>query len=161
MSRCSMVVVGISLLLAFAPLAGEAVVGSQEDVAAINKVREMEATSVNSLNLETITSIYAHDVEYLPPGEPALKGTDAVQEWVAAMVEQFDVDLKYTAAEVEVIGDWAFEQYAGTATLAPKAGGDSVVEHVRGIHIYRRGEDGSWKITHDIWNSDAPMPAME
>jgi uncharacterized protein (TIGR02246 family) len=156
-----LVAVGISLLLGFVALAGEAVAGSDEDVAAINKVREMEAATVNSSDPEVVASIYAKDVEYIPPGEPALKGTDAVQQWVAAMVDQFEVDLEYTSAKVKVVGDWAFEQYAGTVTLTPKAGGDSVTENVRGIHVYHRGEDGAWKITHDIWNSDAPAHATE
>ena len=147
--------VAFAVAVAFLLLAGPAVAGSEEDVAAINKVREMEAATVNSSDAGVVESIYAKDVEYIPPGEPALKGTDAVQQWVTAMVDQFEVDLVYTSADVKVVGDWAFEQYAGTATLKPKAGGDAMVENVRGIHIYHRGEDGSWKITHDIWNSDA------
>jgi ketosteroid isomerase-like protein len=31
-------------------------------------------------------------------------------------------------------------------------------EALKGIHIYRRQADGSWKITHDAWNFDAPPP---
>lgn len=161
MSRNSRVVGGISLLLAFACLASAAVAGSEEDVAAIDKIREMEAASVNEASAENVSMIYTADVEYIPPGEPALQGTDAVREWMLALVEQFDADLEYTAADVKVSGDWAFEQYAGNVTLTPKAGGDPVVEQVRGIHVYHRGEDGSWKITHDIWNYEAPPPATE
>jgi hypothetical protein len=24
----------------------------------------------------------------------------------------------------------------------------------KGLHVYGRQSDGSWKLTHDIWNSD-------
>jgi len=161
MRKYSLLAVGISLVLGFVLVASGAVAGSEEDVAAINKVRDMEAATVNSADPDIVASIYAQDVEYIPPGEPALKGLDAVQEWVAAMVDQLDVNLEYTSSEVKVVGDWAIEQYAGTATLTPKAGGDPAVEHVRGIHIYHRGGDGAWKITHDIWNYDATASVSE
>jgi len=40
--------------------------------------------------------------------------------------------------------------------LTPVAGG-AVTEYVgKGMHIYRRQGDGSWKIAEDIWNSDKP-----
>jgi uncharacterized protein (TIGR02246 family) len=124
----------------------------EEDVAAINKVREMENEGVNSGDPEKGVQAYADDVVMIPPGEPEVKGKDAVRGWVTALWEQYDVNLEYTSAEVSVSGDWASERYYGTVTLTPKAGGDSVEEQVRGIHVYRRGEDGSWRIVHDVWN---------
>jgi ketosteroid isomerase-like protein len=90
-----------------------------------------------------------------------LKGTDAVRQWVVGLLEQVDAELEYTDSDVKVVGDWAFEQYAAVVTMTPKAGGESMTENVRGIHVYRRGEDGSWKIAHDIWNSDTPHPGSD
>jgi uncharacterized protein (TIGR02246 family) len=128
----------------------------EEDVAAINKVREMEAAGVNSVDPEKGVEAYADDVVMLPPGEPEVNGKDAARSWVTALWEQYEVNLVYTSAEVSVSGDWASERYYGTVTLTPKAGGDSVEEQVRGIHVYRRGEDGSWRIVHDVWNYYQP-----
>lgn len=84
-----------------------------------------------------------------------------MREWHTALIEQFDAHLEYTAFDVKVIGDWAIEQYEGTVHLTPKAGGEPMVEQVRGIHVYHRGEDGAWKITRDIWNYEAPETAPE
>lgn len=161
MRRNCLVVFGVVLVIGCVFVASEAVAGSEEDVAAIDKVREMEAASVNDASSANVAKIYAADVEYLPPGEPALKGVDAIAEWHSSLIGQMDVDLKYTASEVKVLGDWAIEQYAGTVVLTPKAGGDAISENVRGIHVYHRGADGSWKITHDIWNTDKPATATE
>lgn len=160
MSRSSLVG-GICVVLVFASLANAAVAGSKEDVEAINKVREMEAASINEGSPDNVSRIYTKDVEYIPPGEVALQGTDAVRKWVATMIEQADVDLEYTSSEVKVLGDWAIEQYGGVVTMTPKAGGESKTENLRGIHVYRRGEDGAWKISHDIWSADKPHPGAE
>ena len=145
-------VVLMALVLGLAALAGGAVAGSEEDLAAINKVRGMEAASLNNADVSGVAEIYSADVEYIPPSEPALQGVEAVEGWLLAMLEQFDGHLEYTSSNVKILGDWAFEQYEATATLTPKDGGEPLVEHARGIHIYRRGEDGAWKITHDVWN---------
>ena len=152
MQRFSLRVAGVSLVLAIVALGSEVVAGSEEDIAAINKVREMEAETVNEAKTDSVKRIYAEDVESIPPGEAILKGSDAVQRWHTDLVEQYDVELKYTGSDIKVVGDWAIEQYAGVVTMAPKSGGESMTEHVRGIHVYRRGDDGAWKITHDIWN---------
>jgi ketosteroid isomerase-like protein len=156
MRRYFLVVVGVFLVLAIVSMSSEAVAGSDEHQAAIDKIREMEAASVNNADSSSIPKIYSQDVEYIPPGEPVLKGTDAVREWHMALIEQFDADLEYTASDIKVMGDWAIEQYEGNVKMTPKAGGDPIVEQVRGIHVYRRGEDGTWKITKDIWNYHVP-----
>ena len=42
--------------------------------------------------------------------------------------------------------------------VTPRAGGEAVTETFKGIHVYRRQADGSWKIAQDAWNMDAaPM----
>ena len=155
MTRCRLVVV-VSLVLGISLAVGVAVAGSEDDRAAIDRVREMEASALNDADPSLVAEIYAAEVEYVPPGEPAVKGVNAARDWMMAMLEQFDGHLEYTSAEVQIVGDWAFEQYTATATLTPKDGGDALVEHARGIHIYHRGEDGAWKITHDVWNYAAP-----
>ena len=149
-------VVGVLIVLALATLSSEAVAGSKEDMAAIEKVREMEEAAVNEGDPDQVANIYAKNVKYLPPNEPALEGTDAVRGWLEAMIEHVDAELEYTYADVTVQGDWAYEHYQGVVTMTPKEGGETTTENVRGIHIYQRGEDGSWKITHDIWNTDTP-----
>ena len=155
MRRFCLVVVGVLFVFAFLSLASEAIAGSHEHKAAIDKVREMEAASVNNADATNIPKIYSQDVDYIPPGEPAMKGTDAVLDWHNGLVEKFDAHLEYTDSKLKVMGDWAVEQYAGKVKMKPKDGGDPMVEHVRGVHVYHRGEDGTWKITYDIWNYES------
>ena len=50
----------------------------------------------------------------------------------------------------------AIEHYNGVMAVTPKKGGPILEEHVRGIHVYRRQPDGSWRIAQDIWNAEPP-----
>ncbi len=76
------------------------------------------------------------------------------------MTEQFDLTVNYTSSDLTVSGDWSSEYYTGNVTMTPKAGGEAIRETIKGIHIYQRQADGSWKMTQDIWNADAAPPAM-
>jgi ketosteroid isomerase-like protein len=146
--------------IACAPAAEPAapMVDTAADEAAIMAVRDAELASINSGSGD-LSHMTANAVS-MPPGEPAIQGTEALATWIAGMIEQYDVNVNYTSSNLTLAGDWAIESYAGDFTMTPKAGGDGVSETLKGIHIYGRQADGSWKMTHDIWNSDAPPPAM-
>ncbi len=158
MNKKMMVVLGsgVGLSLGAALLAGEALAGPQEDLAAIDAVRAMEAASINEGDSAVLAKIYAADAESVPPGEPAVQGVDALAAWLDAMIADYEVNLEYTASDVKLLGDWAVEQYAGSVVMTPRAGGDVVAEAVRGVHVYQRDADGNWKIAHDIWNYYVP-----
>jgi ketosteroid isomerase-like protein len=95
----------------------------------------------------------------MPPDEPAFVGKDALRSWAENIYKQFTVQGKYMSPDIVVAGDWAFEHWAYTLTMTPLAGSDPIQEVGKGIHIYRRQSDGSWKIAQDIWNTDSPPDA--
>jgi ketosteroid isomerase-like protein len=130
----------------------------EADIAAVNAVRELEVATLASG--EANTAYIAADAVLMPPNEPAVSGSDAIDAWVSDFVAQFTGSVNYTSSQVTVSGDWAIEHYAGTMTLTPVGGGDSTEEVLKGIHVYRREADGSWKMVYDVWNSDAPLPGM-
>ena len=130
----------------------------EADIAAVNAVREQEVAAIASG--EANTAYLAADAVLMPPNEPAVSGIDAIDAWFRDFLAQFTATVAYTSSEITVSGDWAIEHYAGTLTLTPVGGGDPMEEVLKGIHVYRRGADGSWKMVYDVWNSDAPPPGM-
>lgn len=128
------------------------------DVAAVNAVREAELAALRSG--DTSGGYLAADAVMMPPGGPAVSGIEDIRAWTADFMSQFSkVDVNYNRADVTVAGDWAFEHYAGTLTMTPAGGGEAVTQTLKGIHIYRRQDDGSWKMVRDIWNVDTPPPS--
>jgi uncharacterized protein (TIGR02246 family) len=150
------VLVGVILVLAISLSASGAMAGSKEDMEAINKVREAEAALVNTGNPDGVADVYAENIEHMAPDEPMTTGRDGAKQTLTAMIGMFDINLEYTDSDIKILGDWAIERYAAKAVMTPKEGGDSMTQHVKGIHVYHRGEDGTWRITHDVWNHDAP-----
>jgi ketosteroid isomerase-like protein len=65
--------------------------------------------------------------------------------------------LEYVDSEVEFADNIAVETYTGRLVVTPVAGGESLTDVIKGVHIYERQADGSWKLTKDVWNSDLPV----
>jgi ketosteroid isomerase-like protein len=42
----------------------------------------------------------------------------------------------------------------------PKEGGDEVRDVGSFLNVWRKDDDGSWKIMFDIWNSDRGQPLL-
>lgn len=128
------------------------------DVAAIKKMQDRELAAVASGNADSALAVYTNDVIVMPAGEPALNGDAAVRGWFEAFTKDNNVAGNYTNNDVEVSGDLGIVHYTGTLTVTPKNGGPAVTEAIKGIHVYKRQPNGSWRIAQDVWNSDAPPP---
>lgn len=131
---------------------------TEADVAAINGIREREVALASSGSMDSLLTVYASDVHWMPPNEPAVHGEEALRKSWEAMLGQVTLNVAYTSSEVSVSGDWAVDRYTGVITATPKAGGSPTVEQIKGVHIMKRQPDGTWRIAQDVWNSDAPAP---
>lgn len=152
----------VTFTIAFSQSGKQQSKANQADVEAINKLREQEITAFSAADVSTLLNIVTNDVVIMPPNEPAFTGKDALRSWAENIYKQFTVRGKHTAStpsNIVLAGDWAFERLAFTLTMTPLAGGKPIQEVGKGIHIYRRQSDGSWKIAQDIWNTDNPPAA--
>ena len=137
-------------------------VDAAADEQAINAVREREITAFSAGAVDSLVAVMAPDVVIMPPDEPMIIGADAARTWAQAVVNQATVNGRYTDAKITVNGDWASERYTGVLRVTPKTGGAATEDVIKGIHIYHRQPDGSWRIVQDVWNHDAPprVPAQ-
>lgn len=88
----------------------------------------------------------------MPPGRPA-RGKDVL---VASVPKAFAAVpasvMEITPEETVIMGDWAFSRGHYTATQTVQ--GNAVEVDGKFMTIFRRQEDGSWKIYRDIFNSN-------
>jgi ketosteroid isomerase-like protein len=110
-----------------------------------------------------IEAVLAEDVEaFLDTVTDDFGGKDAVRVWFNATFGAYStVKLVFPTADVTIDRDWAFKQYTFDWTLDPKAGGDQVRDLGSGLYIYHLGDDGSWKVAYDIWNSSEPLTGTD
>ncbi|MCZ6915402.1 MAG: DUF4440 domain-containing protein [Gemmatimonadetes bacterium] len=130
------------------------------DVEALRSLIAQEVEALTTLDADALTAVWADDILIAPPNEPAVSGEAAV-EWAQAFTVLFSaIEGGYMDEEIVVSGDWAIHTYGLEMSLTLADGGDSTTERGRGIHIFRREADGSWKMVHDIWNFEAPAEGM-
>ncbi|MBE0447990.1 MAG: DUF4440 domain-containing protein [Actinobacteria bacterium] len=134
----------------------------QADVDAIERIHREYTASINAGNVEQVLASLTTDAILLPPNEPPAAGLEEVRSWFQRLADHID-QITFTEAtlildEIVVAGDWAFSRATLHVTIQPKAGGPSVSDATKTILIWQRQPNGSWKISHDIWNSNNPPP---
>ena len=147
-----------ALTLACAP-AAEMPEDTTADVAAIEAVRAQEVAAITSG--DTSLAYLTDDAVVMPPGAPQVAGKAALRNWMREFMAAVTIQAAtYDQSTITVAGDWAIEHYTGTVTMMPASGGAAMTESMKGIHVYRRGADGTWKMAMDVWNTDSAPPGM-
>lgn len=124
------------------------------DVQEVEQLFERFITAFNSGDLETLRSSYTSEAILVPPGQPVVRGPQAIitQMW-GPMAEAFDVDAALPIEELQLSEEWGFVRGTYRMRLDPKAGGDSLSEEGRWIDIVRKEAGGGWRIARAIWNT--------
>lgn len=127
-----------------------------QDVAAIEAVSKARAKAFNQGNAAGIAIHFTDDAVLMAPDKPATTGRTAVETYYQSIFDEFTTQLKSGYDEVELDGDLAYGRGFAEVTLTPKTGGEPVTSTAKYVNILKRQPDGSWKTTHDIWNSNEP-----
>jgi len=114
--------------------------------------RFLDAMRANDAS--ALMQVLTDDVVFFTPGQEPPRGKAAVREWFEGVVAQ----ARTTAVEVPerdvvVTGDWGIERGRFVWTLQPVGGGAALVTRGSFLAIWRRDEDGAWRVASDIWNS--------
>ena len=110
--------------------------------------------AMNGGDPDGIAALYAEDARLMPPNHEAMVGHDAVKETFNSMIEM-GLRVELTPIETKSAGDIAYN--VGNYVLT---GGGEVADRGKYIETWRRGDDGVWLMTNDIWNSDMPAAGV-
>lgn len=127
-----------------------------EDLAAIADAGARLKSAMSLDNVPGIMAELTDDHLTMPPDGPTPPNSQALADWHQARMDQFAFESVFTTEEVRVLGDIAIERFSGSTRLVPREGGEDVVDSTKGVWIWERQEDGSWKILWSIWNSNLP-----
>ena len=114
----------------------------------------------NEGDAETLTSLYTDDAVLLPPDHAPIHGREAIGEFWR---QGTDRGLAVRTLRVEVEGSLGY--LVGQYNLPPTE--EEPADSGKYVMCLRRQQDGSWKLSADIWNSsaedqpeeEAPAPA--
>ena len=108
-------------------------------------------------DLAGVLAVWSDDGVLMPPHHPSVRGRSAVEHYFSQLFEQTRFTFSFTSSQIHVSGDTAFERVEYAASARPAQGGSEVRDVGKGLHVYRREPNGSWKLAIDIWNSDTPV----
>ena len=164
----SFVSVGITCLLlaaACAPAPEDAAPEPEIDLAAVEESllaadRAWGAAYGASDDPATVFSGNVTDDAYLlPPGAPMARGREAIHQVVAGLesMDGFSVTWEPTDAVAGDGGDLGYTVGSYEMTM-PTEGGPVVVSG-KYLTVWQRQDDGSWKVSADMFNDNGPPVA--
>jgi uncharacterized protein (TIGR02246 family) len=134
-------------------------VASEES--AIRALNRQFEQAVASKNADAVARLYSTDAVIMPPNAPTVRGQAAVRAFWAEMFKGIGTPtgtLTSTDIDIDATGNQATD--VGTYNFSFTSEQGPVTE--RGKYITKLRKVGTeWKITHDIFNSDVPMPAPQ
>ena len=139
----------LTLLAAFFVIAACSQAPQSVDPSVITSRSEAWEAALNAKDIDALASLYTEDARVMPPNEKATIGNDAVRAAFGGMIDA-GLSGTLTSVDAAVSGDIGFN--VGVYTLLS---GDDVVDTGKYMETWRRGDDGQWRMSNDIWNSDA------
>ena len=123
---------------------------------ALARAHEDYLAAINANDAAAVLALLTDDAVYLPPNEPAVAGKAAIGPWLEGYFAAYRTHWEKTTRELVAAGDWAVEYAAERVRDTPVGGGAAVEDVYKGLIVYRRQADGTWKVAKDMWNSDRP-----
>jgi uncharacterized protein (TIGR02246 family) len=134
---------------------------SQADQQAIKDGDAAYVAALNSGNVDALTALYTSDASVLAPGSPLTTGSAAIKAMLTGMMTPMKITIRLTPSKVSGQGDVAYVvgSYHFVATMKDTTQASPPPDDGKYVEVYERQADKTWKISVDIWNSNA-MPAM-
>jgi ketosteroid isomerase-like protein len=134
---------------------------SDQDKAAIRQLDEsfVKAVTAEMPDWDAATSAYyAEDAQWMMPNMPTAEGRAAIKaafsQWPP--IKGFEL----TEVSLEGAGDFAYRHYTYVMTLAAPGSAGTVTDKGKGIEVFEKQADGTWRVIRDVGSSDLPVPGL-
>jgi ketosteroid isomerase-like protein len=111
--------------------------------------------ALNAKDIDALAALYTDDARMMAPNMEMSTGVEGVRAVIGGMIEA-GLSGELTSVETVVYGDIGYN--VGTYVLTA---GDEQADVGKFIETWVRGDDGAWRISNDIFNSDLPAASPE
>lgn len=125
-----------------------------EDLARIGTAREALSRAIAEDDVDGIMAQLTDDHLTMPPDVPMPPDNGALRQWHQARIDAYTFRADFVTDDVQVHGDIAIERWSGASTLTSRDGTSEIQDDGKGVWIWERQPDGSWKLLWSIWNSN-------
>ncbi|KPK55811.1 MAG: hypothetical protein AMS21_13250 [Gemmatimonas sp. SG8_38_2] len=134
---------------------------SAADVQAVQQLMVDLDASIAAGDLEGFLSFLADDFVDMPPNEPSLIGKQALRAHHEPLFAAFRFAVRHEEIETHAFDDVVIQRGAGVGEVTPKAGGDPIVLDQKYLFVFRRQDDGSFKLWRAIFNDNTSVAASQ
>ena len=131
----------------------------EADITAVKEVLSQYAVGCNTGDFDLWISLWADHGIQMPPDTPARIGKEQIQEGMKPVFDEMTLDISITSIDdAKVYSDLGITYCNYTLAMTPKAGGEAfdIMKDGKYLTLCKRQADGSWKISHDCYNSNVP-----
>jgi uncharacterized protein (TIGR02246 family) len=121
---------------------------------AMMEVNRRLADSLSAGRAEQIADCFTEDAALLPPGASPVGGRPAVVAYFKQLIESGKLTVQVKSTLGSFAGALGYDAGRYSLVIDPKQGSQSR-DVGKFVTILRKGADGNWRISLDIWNSDA------
>ena len=121
----------------------------------IHKIRTATEIYSNSMKLNDsfgAASVFADDAIRMQPGRHSILGREAIQKWIASLPEI--IDFETSIDEIDGYADLAYIKGDYSITVKLKSEPNPISENGKYVEIFRKQQNGDWKVTILIYNKN-------
>jgi ketosteroid isomerase-like protein len=96
----------------------------------------------------------------MPPARRQMNGRDEAEAFWREGFEVAKSAFTSHDEDIMVSGDWAIDRFSFIMNIEPRDGSPRVRDEGKCVWLWRKDDDGTWRLASAIWNSDLPQPAL-
>ena len=128
-----------------------------KDEAAIRDVMGLYNIALNGGKTAAVLPLYTEDGVFMPPYSQSAIGKDAVRVAYDAVFAELKFNVKFNIAELVVMPPmWAYVRTNSAGTTGHHSTGKITAEANQELFIFRKGEDGAWRIARYSFSPTKP-----
>ena len=125
-----------------------------EEERLMQRSRDWSKAAVSG-KMDSVLSYWADDAVVMPPGQPPLKGKEAIRNMLeeSSRIPGFKISWEPKSVSVSASGDMAYMIEENQITMSDSLG-RPFTQFNKAVTVWRKEADGTWKNVVDMWNSN-------
>lgn len=122
---------------------------------AVNQANAKLAEALRQGDAAGMAACYTEDATLMPNGADMIKGRPGIEAYWTSAVQMGVKDVVLTVLDLGGADEFVYE-IGRAVTTVQLEGTESIQMAGKYACVWKKMEDGTWKIHLDIWNNDAP-----
>ena len=123
------------------------------EVNTVAQLRQKHVNDFNAGNLEGMAEQISEESITMPPNQSPLVGGAAVMEFLREGMASANTTMQVQPKDLVVEGAYAIDSFNWTQEITLNSG-ESSSDSGNCVWVWRKEQDGEWRLWRTIWNSD-------